>query len=146
MATLDDLWHDLFAKPITNFERRIMTGVLDYVGERSAILVLSAILVYFLTFVLLRDPNSLLVTSKKIGNAMEDLEKRLNDNEQFAFALMQAQRDLWTEVAKTRNVLAIARRDAEERRGLPLLVYINIGFVCFASVGVALMLSALIGR
>ena len=141
MATLDDLWQDLFDKPITDLERRVMKGVFDYVDERSPILILSAVVVYYVTLVLIRDPRSALAISRELGETLEQLEKRLNENEQCAYLLRCAQEELWIEVEHTRNVLSIARSDAKERRGLPLSVYVNIGLVCFASVGSSLMLS-----
>lgn len=138
MIALDDLWQRLFDQPITTFERRIMTGVVDYIGERSPVLVLAAILVYILTFVLLRDPASPFVISRKLGDTMRDLERRLHENEQGAYLFKLARSELFEDIEFTKNVLALARKDAREREDLPARAYWKIGIVSFAG-----MLSAI---
>lgn len=132
MTTLDDLWQRLFDEPISSHERRIMNGVLDYVGERSPSLVLAAILVYTLTLVLLRDPGSPFVVSRKLGDAMNKLEKRLHQNEQGAYIFKLARNELFDDIELTKNVLALARKDAREREDLPARAYWKIGLVSFA--------------
>ncbi len=145
MTTLDDLWQRLFGEPISDFERSIMTGVAEYVGDRSAILVLAAILVYILTLVLLRDPSSPFVISRKLGDTMRDLERRLHENEQGAYLFKLARSELFEDIEFTKNVLALARKDAREREDLPARAYWKIGVVSFAGMlsAIALSLSVL---
>lgn len=141
MITLDDLWQSLFGQPITTFERRIMSGVVDYIGERSPVVVLAAILVYILTFVLLRDPDSPFVISRKLGDTMRDLERRLHENEQGAYLFKLARSELFEDIEFTKNVLALARKDAREREDLPARAYWKIGLVSFAGMLSAIALS-----
>jgi hypothetical protein len=144
MTTLDDLWRELFGEPISAFERRIMTGVSDYVEERSAVLVLAAILVYILTKVLLRDAGSPFVIARKLGDTMRDLEQGLRENEQGAYLFKLARNELFEDIELTKNVLAMARKDAREREEFPPRAYRKIATNSFVGSLIGLLVAALI--
>jgi hypothetical protein len=144
MTTLEDLWRKLFGVEITPLERNTMTGVLDYVGDRSPMLVLAAIQVFFLTKVLLRDPASPFVISSKLGDAMRDLEGALKTHHKDVYVLNCELEVLWERVTLTQSVLSMARKDAREREEFPPRAYRKIPLVSFVGALIAFLTSELI--
>ena len=144
MTTIDDLWRRLGDEPISAFERRIMTGVAEHVEERSAVLVLAAILIYILTKVLLRDAGSPFVIARKLGDTMRDLEQRLRENEQSAYLFKLARNELFEDIELTKNVLAMARKDAREREEFPPRAYRTIAINSFVGSLIGFLVAGLL--
>lgn len=142
MTHLYDLWEDLFGVEITALELKVLEGVERRVGSNDTILILCALLIYFIVLVLFRDQRSPFVRAKHLGDQAAKLEKTLSElHETVAWQMVHAQslypevEKLMKAVQKTERVLSKARKDAWEREEFPRRAYHKMAWVCFISSG-----------
>lgn len=115
MTGMNELWVDMFNSPITPLEEHFMQGVLRKVGEDEPLIALAAILVHFLNFVLLQDPNSPFAITARLGRTMNQLEVGISQ-------MNSAAHDLAGHLSELRGDATFARNTLIEARNFALMV------------------------
>ena len=96
MNTIDDIWHELFGREITDRERSVMERIADYTDGNENTFISSAVIVHFLYTVLLLDRDSPLQISARASSTLLELRKkteklmRVTDMAQYNVSMLEA--------------------------------------------------------